>query len=839
MDYIAGKPLPPGALYTACDPATLGFATTDELEELREVPGQDRAVEAIRFATEIDVDGHNVYVLGPPGTGRHLFVRQFLERRAADSAAPGDWCYVNNFDDARQPRALRLPAGRGKELCKDIEQIVGDAQTAIPAAFESEDFQAQREAITEEFKDAQEQAFKEVEEDAQSKDIGVIQTPTGIAFVPVREGEALGTEEFKKLPAEEQQKFHDEIARLTKGLQQVMRSTPKRAREIRQKIRQLERDVAGMAVSGLLDDLLQKYQDLPQVMQHLERMQHDIIDNVTLFLKPSDGQGVPPQIQQMMESKESAAMRRYTVNVLVDRSEARGAPVVFLDKPSFTELVGRIEHESEFGSLVTNFSLIRAGALHRANGGYLVLDAAKLLSYPLAWEGLKRALKSRELRIRQAADDLGLLATVSLEPEPIPADLKVVLVGERIWYYLLQQHDPEFPELFKVAADFEDRLVRNDANQLGLSRWLATTIRQENLRHLDAAGMARLLEDSARRAGDSERLSTDIRRAHELLHEAHYQAGRNGRERVGAEDVQAAIDARIRRGSRVRDQLQEELLRETFLVETEGARCGQINGLAVLQLGEFAFGRPQRISAAVTLGSGEVVDIEREVKLGGPLHSKGVLILTGFLRSHYVTDRPLSLSASLVFEQSYGGVDGDSASAAELCALASALADVPLKQSLAITGSVDQHGRVQAIGGVNEKIEGFFDICQKRGLSGGQGVLIPAANVKHLMLRRDVVEAVEAGRFQVWPVDHVDQALSLLTGIPAGERDEQGEYPPDSLNRRICERLADLAEERRRFARGRQAKAGSGTDTGNGGGEDQDGGEGNGEDRGSGDESDR
>jgi lon-related putative ATP-dependent protease len=569
-------------------------------------------------------------------------------------------------------------------------------------------------------------------------------------------------------------------------------------------VRQLERDVASMAVTGLLDELLQKYQGVPGVVEHLQKMQNDIVDNVGLFLRPADGQGqgLPAQLQQVMESKESAAMRRYAINVLVDRGEEQGAPIVVTDKPSFVELIGRIEHESEFGSLVTNFNLIRPGALHRANGGYLVLDAEKVLGYPLAWDGLKRVLKSRELRIRSLADDLGLVSTVSLEPEPIPAELKVILVGERIYYYLLEQYDPEFAELFKVAADFEDQLTRDEANLAGLSRWLATNIRREGLKHMSSAGMARLMEESARHAGDSERLSTDIRRASDLLREAHYWAGRNDRELIGAEEVQAAIDSRIRRGSRVRDRMQEELLRETFVVETAGARRGQVNGLAVLQLGEVAFGRPQRISATVTLGSGEVIDIEREVKLGGPLHSKGVLILSGFLASHYVTDRPLSLSASLVFEQSYGGVDGDSASAAELCALVSALAGIPLKQSLAITGSIDQHGNVQAIGGVNEKIEGFFDICEKRGLSGEQGVLIPTANVKHLMLRRDVVEAVEAGRFQVYPVEHVDQALSLLTGMPAGERGADGEFPAGSLNRRICERLVELAEHRRSFGKG-------------------------------------
>jgi lon-related putative ATP-dependent protease len=816
-DFTPGKPLTPEALFTRCNPQDLSFETTAELEDLAEIPGQDRATQAMQFATEIDVDGHNVYVLGPPGVGRHLFVRQLLEKRAAARAVPQDWCYVYNFEDPRQPRALALPPGRSKELRNDVEQVIADAQTAIPAAFESEDFQAQRETLAEEFKEDHETAFKDVEDEAQELDIGVIQTPTGIAFIPVREGEALGTEEFKKLPEAEQQKFHDDIARLTKRLQQVMRTMPKRAREMRQKVRQLERDVAGIAVTGLIDDLLQKYRDVPVVVEHLEKMQNDIVENVSLFLRPGDGQNLPPQIQQAMESKESAAMRRYSINVLVDRSEAQGAPVVFADKPTFIELIGRIEHESEFGSLVTNFSLIRPGALHRANGGYLVLDAQKLLTYPLAWDGLKRALKSRELRIRSLGDDIGLISTVTLEPEPIPADLKVILIGERIWYYLLERYDPEFSELFKVEADFEDQLVRDDSNTEGMARWLATTIRREKLRAMSREGVARLLEESARQVGDSERLSTDIRRASDILREAHYIAGKNGSELIGAEEVQQAIDSRIHRGSRVRDRMQEELLRETFVIETAGNRVGQVNGLAVMQLGDLAFGRPQRITATVSLGSGEVIDIEREVKLGGPLHSKGVLILSGFLASHYVDDRPLSLSASLVFEQSYGGVAGDSASAAELCALASALAEVPLRQSYAITGSVDQHGRVQAIGGVNEKIEGFFDVCQQRGLTGEQGVLIPAANVKHLMLRQDIVAAVSDNTFQVCPVTHVDQALELLTGMAAGERIESGEFPEGSLNRKICERLITLAEQRRAFSgRGRRKRGNNGAKQGNG-----------------------
>ena len=801
MPTKPGKPLSAPDLYRFCDPKQLRFESTEDLEDFSKIPGQDRAMKAIHFATEIDVDGHNVFVLGPTGAGRHAFVRQFLEGRAAGCEVPSDWCYVYNFEDSRKPRALELPPGTSKEFCLDVENAIQDAQTAIPGAFESEDFQLQNESIAEEFKEQEEKAFKVIEKAAKDLNIGVIQTPRGIAFIPMRGDEALKSEEFEELPEKKQKKFRDDINNLTERLQRMMRSAPKRAREVRQKLRQLEHDVARLAVTGLVDELKQKYQDIPAVLEHLERMQDDIIDNVSLFLSPSEGAGFSIPMKETMQPKESPAMQRYAINVLVDRSECKGAPVVFEDNPSFAELIGKIEHRSEFGTLVTNFSLIRPGALHWSNGGYLVLDVAKVLSYPLAWEGLKRALKSRELRIRALGDDVGLFSTVSLEPQPIPLDLKVILIGERHHYYLLGRYDPEFPELFKIAADFEDEIARNEQSVEHLARFLATFARRERLKHLDRGGIARLMEESARHSGDRDWLSADIRQTTDIMREAHYWAGQTGKKLIGAEHVQQAIEARIDRASRYRDRMQDEILRNTMVVETSGARVGQVNGLAVIQLGGFSFARPQRISATVALGSGKVIDIEREVKLGGPIHSKGILILAGFLRSHYATGLPMSLSASLVFEQSYGGVEGDSASAGELCALLSALAEIPIKQSLAVTGSLDQHGRIQAIGGVNEKIEGFFDICCKRGLSGDQGVLIPISNVRHLMLRSDVIQAVKAEQFHVYPIDRVDCCLELLTGKPAGKRNRSGEFPKNSVNRKISQRLLDFANQVHAFRR--------------------------------------
>ena len=463
---------------------------------------------------------------------------------------------------------------------------------------------------------------------------------------------------------------------------------------------------------------------------------------------------------------------------------------------------------AQLGALVTDFNLIKAGALHRANGGYLILDARKVLLQPFAWEELKRALSSEEIRIEVLGQTLSLISTVSLEPESIPLDVKVVLLGERLLYYTLSQLDPDFAELFKVAADFEDQMDRTPENHLLYARMIATMVRQEGLRPFDREAVARVIEQSARLAGDAERLSTHVRSIADLLREADYWAGEAQHSVVTAADVQRAIDAQVYRSDRVRERIQEEIQRGTILIDTQGAAVGQVNGLSVLTLGQFAFGRPSRITALVRLGRGEVIDIEREVALGGPIHSKGVLILSSYLGARYARDQPLSLSASLVFEQSYSGVEGDSASSAELYALLSALADLPIKQSLAVTGSVNQHGQVQAIGGVNEKIEGFFDICRAQGMNGEQGVLIPASNVKHLMLRPDVVEAVAAGHFHVYPVETIDQGIELLTGVPAGEPDETGAFPAGSVNQRVEARLRELAERRLAFGVPERGSAG-------------------------------
>lgn len=795
------KPLAPETLYRRCDPSEFSFQSTAELQDLTQMLGQERAVEAVEFATAIELQGYNLFVLGPPGTGRHSYIQQFLAHTAAARPVPSEWCYVNNFAQPQKPSALELPAGQGRKLREDIEGLVEEAHTAIPAAFESEDYRTRRQAIEEEFKEAQGKIFEEIQEQGKAHGIGILQTPTGIAFAPLKDdGDVMGPEVFNKLSEEDKKRIQEETKALQKALERAMQTTPQRVRKVREKIRALDREVTVFAVGGLIDDLVAAYRELPKVVQYLKDLRSDVIDNVNIFRKPA---GEPQSAEAELpgqQPKESPALRRYGVNIVVDHGAATGAPVVFEEHPTYPFLMGRIEHVAKLGALVTDFNLIRGGALHRANGGYLVLDVRKVLIQPFAWEGLKQALSSRELRIESLGQAYSLVSTVSLEPEPIPLKVKVVLIGERMLYYLLQALDPEFNNLFKVAADFEDEMARTPENYQSLARLLATVARRESLKHLDRGAVARLIEESARQAGDAEKLSTQIRQLTDILREADYWGTKNGHSIIGADDVQQAVDSRARRRSRIRERFQEEILRDTILIDTTHAKVGQINGLAVMQVGDFMFGRPSRITARLSLGSGKVIDIEREVELGGPIHSKGVLILSNFLAAHYVTDRPLSLSASLVFEQSYGGVEGDSASSAELYALLSALAEAPIKQSFAVTGSVNQFGEVQAIGGVNEKIEGFFDICNARGLTGEQGVLIPIANVKHLMLRRNVIQAVEANQFHVYPVATIDQGIELLTGIEAGARDAGGEFPEGSINHLVKARLIDFAAKRRAFA---------------------------------------
>jgi lon-related putative ATP-dependent protease len=799
-------PLKPTELRRACDEAGLAFRTTEELEDFTEVLGQARAVEAIRFGVGIERDGYNLYAMGPEGIGRHTIVRRFLEQRAPQRETPSDWCYVFDFAAPDRPRALQLPPGKAPAFRKGMERLVEDLRTGIPGAFETDEYRTRLQEIESEFEQRHEKAIEAVGAKAKGQGIALVRTPAGFGFAPMRKDKVMSPDEFHALSEVKQKKVQDAIGELEAELAHAIQEVPRIRREAQRKVRELNRQVIGATVTGLIEELKAEYGTLAQVVRYLESVHQDVLDHAEFFRQPKEGEqrtlfGIP-----VPEPESESPLGRYQVNVLMEHAANAGAPIVYEDNPTHDNLVGRIEHQAQMGTLVTNFMLIKPGAFHRANGGYLVLDALKVLTQPFAWEALKRAMRSREIRTESLGQMLSLVSTVGLKPEPIPFDLKVVLVGERLIYYLLHAYDPEFAELFKVAADFEDDIERGPGADQLYARVIATIARREKLRALDRAAVARLIEQGARTTGDAERLSVGMRDLSDLLRESDYYANAASRPVVEAQDVEQAIAAREARQSRIRERIQDEMRKGTLLIDTEGERAGQVNGLSVVQLGEFMFGMPSRITARVRLGSSGVVDIEREVELGGPLHSKGVMILAGFLAGRYSADRPLSLAATLVFEQNYGGVEGDSASCAELCALLSALADAPIRQSIAITGSVNQHGDVQAIGGVNEKIEGYFDLCNVRGLTGAQGVVIPAANVRHLMLRRDVVEAVSAGRFSVYPAATVDQALEILAGMPAGERDATGRFPAGSVNFRVEQRLAGFAERVRSFVSGPVAK---------------------------------
>jgi len=777
-----------------CDRSWLPFQSTEELPEMQEIVGQARAVAALKFGVEMRRDGYNLFVLGPPGIGKRTVVQGCLEESAATAAVPSDWCYVNNFDDPRRPSAISLPAGRGLQFRNDVRQLVDDLSTSIPAALERAEHQTRQKSIAEEASERQESAFKALAHEALEQKVQLIRTPGGFAFAPMHNDEVMSAEDFEKLPADERERVKKQIQGLQEKLRQLIETVPTWLKETRDKIRELDRGAVKLAIGHLFAQAREKHVDLPTVAAYFAAAEKDILERGDEFQPSEDGTPSP-----LAAAESRPSFEEYEVNLFVDNSQTKGAPIIMEDHPSYHNLLGRVEHESQLGALFTNFSLIKAGALHRANGGYLVLDAWRLLQQPFAWDALKRALAARSIKIESLAEVLSLVSTVSLEPEPIPLDAKVVLIGDRMLYYLLCAYDPDFVQQFKVAADFEDRMERSAESCLLFARFLGSLARRNKLRPFNQAAVARILEYGARVAEDAEHLSTHVQTMADLLVESDFWASKDSATVVDAPHVQRALDMQVERADRVRDRLYDEIRRGTILIDLTGSRIGQVNGLSVLDLGNFRFGQPSRITATTRLGRGEVIDIEREVKLGGPTHSKGVLILSSYLASRYAKERPLSLGATLAFEQSYGMIEGDSASMAELCAILSSLADVPLKQSLAITGSVNQFGQSQPIGGVNEKIEGFFDVCRAQQLTGEQGVIIPRTNVKHLMLRDDVVAAVEKGQFHVYAIDSVDDALGLLTGMPAGEADQHGHFPAGTLNHRIVTRLEELQRLRTRF----------------------------------------
>jgi lon-related putative ATP-dependent protease len=788
------QPVSVESLRRIFDPAQFDFKSTADLDELDIVIGQDRAVSAVSFGIDIDSHGYHIFALGSSGTGKTSIIKKFLQRKTKNEPTPDDWAYVNNFSDNDKPNSLRLPPGKGCELEKDVDLLIEDLETEVPQAFETEEYEKDRERIQQEFQEDRQNFFSELEDKVKNKGFALIQTPQGIVVVPTQDGEVISPDKITELGVEEQKRINKDREKLQEELKKTVKEIQKLQQEVKEKLRELDRQTVGFAVSHLIDELINKYEDMDQVVDFLESVRKDILDNVQEFKKSLEQeQNINQNIFQAMQTRQNP-FDKYRVNLIVDNCDLEGAPVIFEENPTHHNLIGSIEHEAQFGALFTNFRMIKSGALHRANGGYLMLEIKDLLAKPFAWEALKRALKNSAIQIERMMQGYQVVATRGLEPISIPLDVKVVLIGEPSIYYLLHQYDEEFRELFKVKADFGDRMDRTDDSVQQYARFISTICKEEGLVHFDPTGVARIIEESSRMATNQKKLATRFGDIVDLLQESSYWAKKHGQDLVSEEDVQQAIEARIHRANRLEERVQEQIEENTLLIDTQGKIVGQVNGISILPFGDYVFGKPSRITARTHVGKSGVVNIERETDLGGKIHNKGVLILSGYLGGKYAQDFPLTLSASITFEQMYSGVDGDSASSAELYALLSSLSGLPLRQELAVTGSVNQRGEVQAIGGVNRKIEGFFEVCKRRGLTGTQGVLIPESNVKNLMLRHEVVDAVEDGMFHVYPIKTIAEGISLLTGVEFGE-EEDGSYPKDTINWVVKQKLQELTEK--------------------------------------------
>ena len=799
------RSLPPERLRPVCDPAALSGAAQESTDD--GLIGQERALDAIAFGVAIDQPGFNLFVLGPEGLGRHGAAMRLAAERADSAPAPDDWAYVHNFETAWKPRALRLPNGTAVPFRDAVTGMMADLRGAIPALFEGEDYRERRREIDEAAQEEQNTALNALQEKASAQGIGLMRTPMGFAFAPVKDGKVVKPDAFNELPEEERKRIQEIIEGLQKELQEVLQDMPAVEKRRREKVRALNAEMAASVIDAAIGEVAARFEGIDAVSAHLDAMRADLIDRVELFMREDQQQSGNQAPDVSVPVEHDPRCRRYLANpVIANGGDAAGtepgrAPVVHEMHPTLARLIGRVEHVSRMGALETDHLMIRPGALHRANGGFLVLDALRLLREPWAWDALKRALRSGEIAITSVSQELSLMSTVSLEPAPIPLALKVILIGERMLYYLLSELDPEFRELFKVEADFDEEIPWQPDTLPLFARLVGRLADKHDLMAPSPEGTAAVIEEAARIASDAERLTLSLGRLLDLMREADHWARDAGAGAIAPAHVARAISEQTRRADRLRQRSHEQIDRGIRMIATEGTAAGQVNGLSVLQIGATAFGQPARITARVRTGAGKLVDIERESKLGGPIHSKGVLILSSYLAATYALETPMSLWASLVFEQSYGGVEGDSASSAELYALLSALSGVAIRQSHAVTGSVNQLGEVQAIGGVNEKIEGFFDVCAARGLTGEQGVLIPEANIAHLVLRPRVIDAVAEGRFAIHPVAHVDEGIAILTGVAAGVRGADGRFPAGSINALTEARLERFAEARRAFVR--------------------------------------
>ncbi len=794
-----GNELPAEKIRLTCDSDFFGCETTEGLAPLKEIIGQERAVRALKFGIGIRDHGFNVYVAGWPGTGRTTAVKNFVEEIASAEPVPPDWCYVNNFLNQYEPKAIQLSAGKGKEFQKDVKDLIENIRSALPKAFESEDYGKKREATLRSLEGQRKDLIDKLNAKAQQEGFVIQSTPIGLLLIPVIKGKPVNEDELLTLPQKMKDEIQEKRERLEEQLRTTMRQFLDMERRISEELRKLNRDVALYAIGHLVDDMVDKYKDSTEVITYLKDVQNDVLENLALFVKGEEAQ---PQTPFQLPWMKEAPFKKYEVNVVVDNSSLKGAPVIIEANPTYQNLIGRTEKEAQFGALITDFTMIRGGALHKANQGYLIVRVEELLRNPFSYEALKRSLRDKRILIEEPEERYGFISVKSLKPQPIPLNAKVIIIGDPYLYQLLFTLDMEFNELFKVKAEFDTTMDRTDENMKHYGAFVCALCQKENLKHLDGTALAKIVEHSSRQADDQQKLSTRFSEVADIIREANFYAVQEKSDNITDAHIMKAIEEKIYRSKLIQEKIQEMINRGVILINTEEMIVGQVNGLSVSGAGDFEFGMPSRVTASLGLGREGVVDIEREAKMGGPIHTKGVLILSGFLNDKYAKDKPLSLSARLVFEQSYGGVEGDSASSTELYSILSALSGLPITQSLAVTGSVNQKGEVQAIGGVNEKIEGFFEVCKAKGLTGKQGVMIPESNVQNLMLKEEVVEAVKEGKFHIYSVKTIDEGIEVLTGVKAGEPGKDGKFEEGTINYKVNEHLKEMAGKLREFSAG-------------------------------------
>jgi lon-related putative ATP-dependent protease len=790
--------LAPKELSWHCDPAQFEFESSEKLVCLDETIGQDRALTAIEFGLTIDANGFNIFILGEPGTGRSTTIKRVLARRSKGQPAPDDWCYVQDFTDGDRPTWIRMPAGLGKQFHADIDALIGHLAEAIPKIFESKEYEQVKSNITSESQEKNKKLVQELEEKVNAEGFLLQRTVGGLVLVPTRKGEPLSQQEFGELSEEERQGLERKGSELQELLNETLRKIVDLEKQLRQSLAEMEKNFLNASLRHLFEELEEKYRQNDKVLAHLKNCQEDLLNRVEEF-RPHQG----PQIALAggRVGRGQPSFDRYRVNLFVDNNALEGAPVVYEPNPTYFNLFGRIEHIIQNGNATTNFTMIKPGALHRANGGYLIVDCREVLISLFSYEALKRCLRNAEIKIEDMAEQYRLIATVSLKPEPIPLQCKVTMIGIPTLYYLLYQLDPDFRKYFKVKADFNSMMKNTWENVQQYALFIATQCRDEKLLPFAPGGVARVVEHAARLIEDKNRLSCRFIDLADLIRESSFYAKRQQVAMVDGSHVELAIEAKEYRSNKLEQLVQEFIEDGRILVDTDAEVVGQLNGLSVYQLGDYSFGKPSRITVRTFLGKGGVINIEREVKLSGPIYDKGMLILSGFIGDRYAQEKPLTLAASICFEQSYGGIEGDSASAAELFGLLSALSGLPLQQGIAVTGSINQRGQMQPIGGVNQKIEGFFAVCKAQGLNGRQGVVIPGKNVQNLMLKQEVIEAVRAGQFHVWAVNHVDEGIEILTGVPAGQRQKDGSWPEGTVNDLVDRRLHAMAEKLRTFSK--------------------------------------